>query len=469
MMAEHTLMSCLKATKSELIATLEDFADMKGEMWWYKKSQKDHGVTLVAHIDTVWDSSAKKWEFDQVTHTSREVTVNEIRRRIYFDKKEGVIWSPDGLGADDRAGVFALFYIWERLPEELRPNLLFTDLEEKGGQGARAVCKENMNELQKATAFVQFDRKNHQDAVFYNDEPKIFREYVCSFGFKEANGSFSDVSVIGKETQTCAVNLSCGYYDQHTKGEHLYISDLFGSLKNALVMIQKMQADDRKWVNEAKKKDNWYRGPVHSVSCVCADCTRYDRLYDGLGENAECSPDWGHSSYDKSLSEEVSEAQRSLFQQQLGQKGVEIYNKIKREQGKKGKKGRGSAHHPQCRCVVCVQRRFRLLEGQKHHAWCGCEHCNPTHGDRITRIVGPNGELIVITLTGHIRTYDLKGVPSTKEPEKTADPEKTAETAPASPGNGEAVAQTASSSVPAPAPPSREYSLWKDGKWWKRH
>jgi len=429
MMTEHTLMSCLKATKREMISTIKDFVDTHGEMWWYKKSKTDCGVTIVAHVDTVWDSlSGTKWEFDPVTKTSREVSTQEIRRRIYFDRKEGVIWSPDGLGADDRAGVFALFYIWDRLPEDIRPNLLFTDFEEKGGQGARAACKENMKELLKTTAFVQFDRKNHEDAVFYNEESKEFRDLVCSFGFKEANGSFSDVSVIGKETETCAVNLSCGYYDQHTKGEHLFVSDLFGSLKNAIQLIQKLQSFGRHWPNVPKKKD-YYQRPLHASSCVCQDCLRYARMYE--------DPDWGggycgygYESYRDSLDKEVEETQRGLFEQQLGQKGLEIYNRLKGQQGRKGKKGK-APHHPQCRCVVCTQRRIRLVVN---------EHMSDAEKSRLNLPPEPSN--------GGSVPAKIMGLPPAGLPQNVP-----ADVPPPPPT--------------VPSPPGRDYRSWRDGKWWK--
>ena len=47
-------------------------------------------IALVAHMDTVFDKPPKE---------------------IYYDERKGVMWSPKGLGADDRAGVFAILKI----------------------------------------------------------------------------------------------------------------------------------------------------------------------------------------------------------------------------------------------------------------------------------------------------------------------------------------------------------------------
>ena len=72
-------------------------------------------IMLVAHLDTVFKQPPKN---------------------IYYDKEEGVIWSPQGLGADDRAGVFAICQI---IKAGLRPHIIFTTDEEVGGLGARAL------------------------------------------------------------------------------------------------------------------------------------------------------------------------------------------------------------------------------------------------------------------------------------------------------------------------------------------
>ena len=50
----------------------------------------DIPIGLVAHVDTVFP---------------------EPPEDIYYDREKGVMWSPQGLGADDRAGVFAILKI----------------------------------------------------------------------------------------------------------------------------------------------------------------------------------------------------------------------------------------------------------------------------------------------------------------------------------------------------------------------
>jgi hypothetical protein len=472
-MAERSLMSCLKATKSEIIETLSSFVDQKGKLWWYKRGDEGQGVTLVAHIDTVWDGGGTKWVYNEKTRVSDEVPVPEARRRIYFDRKEGVIWSPDGLGADDRAGVFSLLYIWDKMPEGKRPNLLFTDLEEKGGQGARDACKELKEELAKANVFIELDRKNLVDAVFYNSEPKEFIAYVCSFGYKEATGSFSDISIIGREMEICSVNLSCGYYDQHTKAEHLYVTDLFGSLRKAIPMIQKFQEDGKRWGLPQKsfreykgsrkydKYDNRWSGwghTTHHPQCLCDMCL----IPRGFHGDAR---DWQKGYEEGALDDGFSEAQRELFAQ--GKKEASVVNGASRTLD----------HHPRCRCRLCLSEKKQKKSDKgngkgksaiassdwQHHKWCGCEHCDAEYGDRVVRYEGVNGEAIILTDSGLIiRQY--------KKPEllKDADADenkvRTEERA-AIAAEGTSVVAASS---PVPPPPNRTFRVYRDGKWWTK-
>ncbi len=149
-------------------------------------------------------------------------TVHSIKPyQIFYDQKQQVAWSPQGLGADDRAGVYALLKIAENA--KVKPWLLFTTGEEKGGVGAEAAVKELDIEVD---MIIALDRKGKNDAVFYDCINIDFIEYIESFGFKEDIGSFSDISILCPGWQTVGVNLSIGYYQQHTKQEYLSIKSM---------------------------------------------------------------------------------------------------------------------------------------------------------------------------------------------------------------------------------------------------
>ena len=77
----------------------------------------DIPVAIVAHLDTVFKEPASE---------------------IYYDERKNVMWSPEGLGADDRAGVFAIIKI---IRSGHKPHIILTTDEEMGGRGAEALVR----------------------------------------------------------------------------------------------------------------------------------------------------------------------------------------------------------------------------------------------------------------------------------------------------------------------------------------
>ena len=70
-------------------------------------------------------------------------------------------------------------------------------------------------------AIFQLDRRGSDECVFYDCDNPDFIKYVESFGFKEAYGSFSDISIIAPAWGVAAANLSVGYYLEHSNAEYL--------------------------------------------------------------------------------------------------------------------------------------------------------------------------------------------------------------------------------------------------------
>ena len=88
--------------------------------------------------------------------------------------------------------------------------MLFCEDEETGGHGARAFTQSGI--AADVHYIVEMDRRGDNDAVFYECDNPEFTEFVCSFGFSEEAGSFSDISVIAPYLKRAAVNISAGYY-----------------------------------------------------------------------------------------------------------------------------------------------------------------------------------------------------------------------------------------------------------------
>ena len=154
-------------------------------------------------------------------------------REVFYDRQKNVIWSPDGLGADDRAGVFAIIQI---IKKGLRPHIIFTTDEESGAWGATALGKEDCP-FEDLRYVIELDRRGANDCVFYDCENLEFTEYVESFGFVEAIGSFSDICMICEDWGIAGVNLSIGYRDEHSTSEVLFVGQMLNTIDRVVTML----------------------------------------------------------------------------------------------------------------------------------------------------------------------------------------------------------------------------------------
>ena len=176
-------------------------------------------IALVAHLDTVFKFPVED---------------------LYYDREKGIMWSPDGLGADDRAGVYAIIQI---IRAGYRPSIILTTDEEKGGLGAAALAEEECP-IPDLKYMIQLDRRGTNDCVFYDCYNPIFIEYVESFGFIEHYGSYSDISFLMPEWKRCGVNLSVGYMNEHSACETLHVPSLCATINKVKLMLSEESIPD---------------------------------------------------------------------------------------------------------------------------------------------------------------------------------------------------------------------------------
>ena len=171
-------------------------------------------IMLIAHLDTVFSNPP----YD-----------------IYFDKKKQVLWSPDGLGADDRAGVFSIIKI---LQKGFRPHICFTCEEEVGGIGAMRMVTQIPKPPFKIKYCIELDRRGASDCVFYHCDNIDFEDYIESFGFITSWGTFTDISEICPAWKVAGVNLSIGYYNEHSISEVLKIKETYATIEKVCEMLR---------------------------------------------------------------------------------------------------------------------------------------------------------------------------------------------------------------------------------------
>lgn len=220
---KKTLSTYLKSKYSTIICKKE-----------YLVAIGDIPVALVAHMDTVFKTPPS---------------------HIYYDMQQGIVWSPEGLGADDRAGIFSILKI---IQSGLRPTIIFTTDEEMGGIGADALVKDYPQAPTELKYIIQLDRRGTNDCVFYDCDNEDFVEYVSNFGFTENFGSFSDISTICPAWGMAGVNLSVGYEDEHSYIETLHIAPMLATIKKVTTMLQQETIPNFKYIPSLDSL-KWYR------------------------------------------------------------------------------------------------------------------------------------------------------------------------------------------------------------------
>jgi hypothetical protein len=180
-----------------------------------------HQVALVAHADTCDD----------------EASFPEGREII---EKTGFIRNnkPSVLGADDRAGVYAVLKIVEGCGGP-RPIVIITDGEETGSVGAKYIIREDLLRpyINNIALFIQLDRRDYisynrdmfkyslpdsRNYVFYCGEPpKQITDMLHGRHYLKKKGRTSDVRHLTDAYNIPHVNMSIGYCNEHTPDEVL--------------------------------------------------------------------------------------------------------------------------------------------------------------------------------------------------------------------------------------------------------
>ena len=199
----------------------------------YVFAEGDFPVLLVAHLDTVH---------------------KELPRVIMYDTKTDSLSSPQGIGGDDRCGVYMVLEVIK----QFNCSVLFCEDEEIGGVGAEKFTKTSLAKKLAFNYIIEFDRKGSHDAVFYECDNEDFEEFITEEFYKTAWGSFSDISILAPYFGCAAVNLSCGYYNAHTVNEYVVLSEMDESIYQACRILAKTTDNDAFEYIETTYNDDWY-------------------------------------------------------------------------------------------------------------------------------------------------------------------------------------------------------------------
>lgn len=267
---EYEIFNCLiRLSQEELLSTLEQFLKNRYDKIVKTKNYLyaigDIPIALVAHLDTVLSNPPSE---------------------IFYDTNKNVIWGINGLGADDRAGIFAILKLIAR---KEKPHIIFTTEEEKGSIGARQLVMDTPIPFADMNYIIELDRRGSKDCVFYQCNNPEFTKYITSFGFEENFGTFSDISEICPIWGIAGVNLSIGYKDEHSLNERLYVDDMFNTIDKVKNMFDDIANLKEKFVYiNANPKDlyqkykivnPWYNGALIKCHKCDKQFSDYEMFY----------------------------------------------------------------------------------------------------------------------------------------------------------------------------------------------
>ena len=197
-------------------------------------------ILLTAHMDTVHQKDCTE---------IKTVKANGLT----------VMSSPQGIGGDDRCGIWIIRMILTKT--KYRPSILFCEDEEIGGVGSdKFTHTEYIKELKNLKYLVELDRANDNDAVYYHCGNAEFKNYIKeTIGYKEAHGSFSDISNLSPDCDIASVNLSCGYYNAHTTDEYVVFEEMLKTYKAVKLLCSKAKEVEAFEYQEERYSYSWSR------------------------------------------------------------------------------------------------------------------------------------------------------------------------------------------------------------------
>ena len=213
---------------------------------------------IVSHTDTVC--------VDKPTYKSLIVESGVMRN------KNGV------LGADDRAGCYI---IYEMVKNRVPAIYILTDEEECGGIGASACANSEvfMTIADRISGFIELDRRGGNDMATYGLDNSEFYGIFENLGYKEAMGSYTDVVDLGEVVGKACVNLSVGYYKEHTKKESLNLAEMEATKKIMLDLTKLEKLYEKEFECEFWANDD----DDDLIPVVCDVCGDHAPLYKSNG------------------------------------------------------------------------------------------------------------------------------------------------------------------------------------------
>ena len=224
---------------------------------------------------------------------------------IYMTEKDGtttiMAYDKRTLGGDDRCGQYIILEaLKELVAHDIKPYVLVTSDEEKGCIGASSFVKAMPTNEYDIKFMIELDRRGANDLVYYDcDGHEEFMRYCeQSTNYVHNYGSYSDIVEVMEAWKICGVNMSCGYYNEHTSNEYVVIEEMMNTLHTLVKWLENVNYNELQRFDYEPKpcnkygkldlgvygeyttEDIEYSYGYGSEYTVCADCGRLISMCD---------------------------------------------------------------------------------------------------------------------------------------------------------------------------------------------
>lgn len=200
---------------------------------------------LVSHLDIVGSIPPKRVVLDS---NNNYIGFNE-----YFERNI--------LGGDDRNGVYTMLKLFEDNFDKM--GFIFTCDEEVGALGSQYLVKSNINLNKLVSYFIQIDRRGTNDLAFYYSFNTLQNNLMTEsfenvlYNFRDYNltmGSFTDIKLLCEKYLISGINISAGYFNEHTELEYTS-KDYLDSLPDIVLnLIELLNENDNNYDLEFDQK-----------------------------------------------------------------------------------------------------------------------------------------------------------------------------------------------------------------------
>ena len=214
------LIKLLTMTEKEVVSRIELTANENGyQIIKYPK------FIIVRPIDTIGYAPLICAHYDTVVGGIPSIVT----------KNDTISANGTPVGGDDRCGVAIALSL---IQDKAVATFAFFDEEERGAGGSKSFLLSESWIAKASSCYIGLDRRGDSDAAVYSYESESLLNIVGKYGYKKALGSMTDVSVIESQLPKATVNLSVGFYKEHTPMETIVIRDTYATYINMLSIIE---------------------------------------------------------------------------------------------------------------------------------------------------------------------------------------------------------------------------------------